>query len=70
VIDFQSLHAKQLEIYQNFSRFKKASTHFINLSQIKLASVRRNALSVRQSIIEPSIDLPEGFRGKKINLII
>ena len=70
MIDFQSLHAKQLEIYRNFSRFKKNSTHYINLSRLKIASVRLNTLSVNHSLLEPSIELPEGFRGQKVNLLI
>lgn len=70
MIDFQSLHAKQLVIYQNFNRFKNTSSYFINLSQRKLASVRRNTLSVNKSMREPSIELPDGFRGQKVNLLI
>lgn len=70
MLDFQSLHAKQLEIYQNFSHFKKLSAHYIILSQIKLESVRRNTSSVSQSILSPSIGLPEGFKGQKINMLV
>ncbi len=70
MIDFQSIHASQLEIYKDFKHFKTSNTRHMRLAQAKIQSIRRITGIVNDVIQSHSAMYPPELSGGKVNLLV
>ncbi|MCE5272425.1 hypothetical protein LLH00_14195 [bacterium] len=70
MIDFQSIHASQLQVYRNFQQFKSSNTRHMRLAQAKLQSIRHITGVVQDVIASRSALYPPELSGAKVNLLV
>jgi hypothetical protein len=70
MIDFQTIHARHLQVFREFIEFRRESVLPTKPLQAKIERIKRINLQTQKMIEKGTSLLPKGLIGQRVDLLI